>query len=73
MSSPIYGEPQQSTPVPCSTSGSTPSQTDVVMLSAMGKVVQYLKVLETTKNKSLAMDSLNTLILTVKDELSKLK
>jgi len=43
------------------------------MLSAMGKVVQYLKVLETTKNKSLAMDSLNTLILTVKDELSKLK
>ena len=43
------------------------------MLSAMGKVVQYLKALETTKNKSLAMDSLNTLILTVKDELSKLK
>lgn len=78
MSSPIYGEPQQSsTLVPCSTtdttSGSTSSQTDAVMLSAMEKVVQYLKALETTKNKSLAMDSLNTLILTVKDELSKLK
>jgi hypothetical protein len=39
----------------------------------MGKVVNYLKALETTKNKNLAMDSLNTLILTVKDELSKLK
>jgi hypothetical protein len=76
MTSPIYGEPCST---PASGSGSGPgsgsgtSPTDTILLSAMGKVVTYLKALETTKNKNLAMDSLNTLILTVKDELSKLK
>jgi hypothetical protein len=84
MGAPVYGEPC-STPVLCSTpdpapgptsgpaSGSTSSSTDALMLSAMGKVIDYLKALEATKNKNLAMDSLNTLILTVKNELSKLK
>ena len=88
MGAPVYGEPC-STPVFCSTpdpapdpapgpasgptSGPTSSSTDAMMLSAMGKVIHYLKALGATKNKNLAMDSLNTLILTVKDELSKLK
>ena len=76
MTSPIYGEPCST---PASGSGSGPgsgsgtSPTDTILLSAMGKVVTYLKALETTKNKDIAVESLNTLILTVTNELSKLK
>lgn len=77
MSTPIYGEPC-STTASTTASRSTPSPpaispTDTILLSGMEKVIRYLTVLETTKSKDIAVESLNTLILTVTNELSKLK
>jgi hypothetical protein len=67
MSIPIYGEANP----PASSSEIAP--TDTIVLSAMEKAIRYLTALETTKNKEVALESLHTLILTVTNELSKLK
>jgi hypothetical protein len=69
MSIPIYGE--SSTQAPPTTPVTSPS--DTILQSAMAKAVIYLTNIESTKNKDFAVEALNTLILTVTNELSKLK
>jgi hypothetical protein len=69
MSIPIYGE--SSTQAPSTTPVTAPS--DTILQSAMAKAVIYLTNIESTKNKDFAIEALNTLILTVTNELSKLQ